>query len=894
MMHRLPGRNPSPRGTKIANSGLKFTLIAMSVVLLCNTSQASIIVSGNTNVPNVLGHPNGPLDNVDVMAGIDSTGSLQVTNGSVLNTQSVFLGVNTGGNGNFTVNNSDANLSGQLYVGFRGKGTATIEQGAQLNTHGVNIDSQGKMLVNGNGTGWQNQGDIKLGTFGDGQLTIAQGASVTSTGKLHVGIDSSGHGKVNIQSASLSSNGAVIGDNSSGLGEVVVEGTGAHWTNNADLTIGAKQGAGFFTVRDHAIATVANGITLGESDGSTGYISVSGANTYLGTQHGQTDIGQAGYGTVAVVNGGLLETGLSNLGDEASGYGVAHISGAQTENAHEYQSTWRVNGNLNVGNQGTGVLQIDNQGLLQTQTSEIGRLAGSHGSVLVSGLGSKWQNNGGLIVGDFGTGSLDVNDNAAVTSSEWLVVANAGKGDVNINNGYLSAIDVTFGYSQSGKGNMAITNDGDLNVVNSMTIGDRGEGTVNVLSGSRIYQSSGDIVLGNNTSSQGTLAVSEADSNVMAQHSDVTVGKVGNGELFVSDGASMNVKQLVIGDQAGSNGFTAVFGSQSKNSILRDATLIVNEHLVVGNAGHATLDINDRGQVNSNGAIVANQSGSEATVYVSGEGSRWKNNNSLSVGDSGKANVTIHSGGTLDNRGNTIVGNNKDSAGQLNLHNNGQMLTASLVAGNKQGSTGEINVTGQGSNLSSIGGTIIVANQGQATLSIGDQGQVRTYLADVKVANQAGSVGTLEFGIGNGTSFMFGSADMVADSLLDIDGDLFLGTTLQGLPSSTALFNMVLDKDFGSVALGSSFILASYEQLFGTFDNLFDNDLSDGIAWLIDGFNFNIFYDFDLGNGLKGLVAQYLGTESPINQVSEPGVFMLMLFALLAMFSRNIFSITRP
>jgi T5SS/PEP-CTERM-associated repeat protein len=887
-MHRLPGRNPPPRGMKTTNKNLRPALLAVTLALICQPAMASIIVGGNTNVPNVMGFPNSPLNTQPIVQiGIDSTGSLQATNGASLQAIDVHLGENANGKGKFTIDNSTADVR-QVFVGVSGQGEMSINNHAQLDSVGADIGrlgSAGYATVSDN-SAWDNEETLFVGTFGHGALEV-KGNSLVSTDTLSVGWGTTGQGGVNIHDAStVLVRETMLGYQ--GTGTVYVDGTNSSFINAGDLTIGGKNGFGVLTVNDGAQAYVYGETIVGKSQDAFGRIYVDDAGSVMDTMGQDITVGLEGRGELNVTKGGHLFTGSASVGEAHGSTGEVSVTGGGVINNAQYDSTWNVNGQLYVGNYGEGAMTIAQGGKVKSNGhAAIGRLEESTGSVVVSGLGSQWQNSGGMAVGDFGTGSLDVNDNAAVSTSQWMIIANAGKGDVNINNGYVTAADVILGYSQSGKGNIAVSNDGDLNVVSSLTIGDRGEGAIIISSGSRLHQSDGDMVLGNHAGSQGTLAVSEATSSVEADYSDMTVGKGGNGNLFVSNGASMRVEQLVIGDQAGSNGFAGVFGSQNKNSTQWDATLDVKENLVVGNAGHATLDINDQGQVNSNGAIVANQSGSEATVYVSGEGTRWKNNNSLSVGDSGKANVTIHSGGMLDNRGNTIVGNNKDSSGQLNLQNNGHMITATLVAGNQQGSTGEINVSGQGSKLTSNGGTIIVANKGQATLSITDQGAVRTSLADVVVANQAGSTGTLNFGIGNGTSFMFGSPDMVADVLLDIDGDMFLGTNFQGLPGGTALFDMQLDTDFNTVAIGSSFILASYEHLFGSFDNLFDNDLSDGVAWLVDGFNFNIFYDFDFGNGLKGLVAQYLGTDSPVTDVSEPGAFALMLLGLLAIFCRS-------
>src|SRR4051812_1731536 len=61
-----------------------------------------------------------------------------------------------------------------------------------------------------------------------------------------------------------------------------------------------------------------------------------------------------------------------------------------------------------VGNSGTGSLAISGGSTLSSDNAIIGNLAGSQGSVTVTGTGSTWSILNVFEVGNFGTGSLAI------------------------------------------------------------------------------------------------------------------------------------------------------------------------------------------------------------------------------------------------------------------------------------------------------------------------------------------------------------------------------------------------------------------------------------------------------------------------------------------------------
>ena len=131
--------------------------------------------------------------------------------------------------------------------------------------------------------------------------------------------------------------------------------------------------------------------------------------------------------------------------------------------------------------------------------------------------------------------------------------------------------------------------------------------------------------------------------------------------------------------------------------------------------------------VNSGGGSVGLAAGSTGTVAVTGPGSSWINGVSggLNIGGFGTGTLTIANGGTVNNI--TLVAAN---------------------IGNNAGSQGTVTVTGAGSTWRN-GSGVNIGNSGTGTLTIANGGLV-TVNGPIVIANNAGSIGTLNIGTGAG------------------------------------------------------------------------------------------------------------------------------------------------
>ncbi|MBZ9987860.1 hypothetical protein LB572_12215 [Mesorhizobium sp. BH1-1-5] len=97
---------------------------------------------------------------------------------------------------------------------------------------------------------------------------------------------------------------------------------------------------------------------------------------------------------------------------------------------------WTVGADLVVGNIATGTLDIQNGGAVTNDTGFIGY--GAQGTVTVSGTdgggnASTWTNNGDLVVGQDGNGTLNIGNGGQVSNADgYIGVAAATQSDVTV------------------------------------------------------------------------------------------------------------------------------------------------------------------------------------------------------------------------------------------------------------------------------------------------------------------------------------------------------------------------------------------------------------------------------------------------------------------------------
>src|SRR5262249_1344561 len=144
--------------------------------------------------------------------------------------------------------------------------------------------------------------------------------------------------------------------------------------------------------------------------GGNGTVAVSGSNgsgnASTWTNNGDLVIGQSGTGTLNITGGGRASNVTGYVG--ATGTGTVTVSGSSSDSD---ASAWLNSRDLYVGDEGTGTLNILNGGTVSNAIGLIGNQAGGNGTVIVSGtngngLASTWTSAAQINIGYSGTGSL--------------------------------------------------------------------------------------------------------------------------------------------------------------------------------------------------------------------------------------------------------------------------------------------------------------------------------------------------------------------------------------------------------------------------------------------------------------------------------------------------------
>ncbi len=307
------------------------------------------------------------------------------------------LGIGEGGTGQLTLEQgATLSITGGLNIGVgsTGIGTFDIESGATLVSQGAAIGgftTSGPTSVPGTGTvllnnaEWQSSGQIEVGAGqgGTGTLDVENGATLTSVGATIGGLTTSqtiaaATGSVLVDAAYWQSNGQIeVGGGSGGTAQLQVE-DGA--TLQATATLAATNP---FLIVDENIAGNAS-------------IDVGGTTTLLDAGNNSVIIGNAGFGTLTVHDGAVLDAGNAGkdaafvLGSLSGSDGVATVTGAA--------SRIDVNGGAVIGESGAGTLSVGGT-FSVSGNLDLGVNKSASGTLDVGGAGSDLAVTGQIVVG---------------------------------------------------------------------------------------------------------------------------------------------------------------------------------------------------------------------------------------------------------------------------------------------------------------------------------------------------------------------------------------------------------------------------------------------------------------------------------------------------------------
>ncbi len=756
--------------------------------------------------------------------GKEGQGSLSVTNGGRVESYGgVFMADAVGASGDAVVDGSGSywEIRNTLYIGKAGQGSITVRNGGKVETHGGLLlgyfaGASGTMNVEGPGTIMYNwyPSEFYIGNQGDGTLNISDGAFMEvwyrgatvameagSTGSLNVTdagtrfdcdylrIGHQGDGQMLIANgATVETSGGGIGTGTQGTGSVEVNGAGTTWTMGG-MTV-ADEGQGDLTISGGALVQNTGTVNIAIESGSIGSVVVDGAdsawaiqeNLYIGgnkdaaggqgaveVRHdGLLTVGQklkiwnqgavtllddsrlivssdtttlpaaggfylgagSGSGTLEIVGGGQLSVTDVFIAKDATSTGTATIKG----------SHWTVDGDFQVAQAGTGTLNIQAGGQVNTAASVIGNLAGANGTVNVTGTGASWTTTS-LAIGSAGDGTLNITTGGSLlstsaeigsqtdatgavtvngagsswTNSEDLSIGGSGSGSLSINSGgAVSDRTGVLGISATGSGTVTVSGAGsNLSHSEFQYVGLEGAGSLSIASGGTVSnQASGYVACLAGSSGQVTV---DGAGSTWSNHASLYIGgnessAGGQGDLTIQNGGQVTVGQML---KVWDNGrITQQDNARLIISSDPTGTPTAGGAYVGIGTGSGDLQINGGGQVTSALGYLGYGSGSQGTAEVSGVGSQWSNSGALSVGQLGDGVMQVTAGGLVSN-------------------------TDGYIA-SESGSSGSATVSGTDSHWSNSG-NLYVGDHGAAQLQIDSGGQVSN--SDGYLGREADSTG---------------------------------------------------------------------------------------------------------------------------------------------------------
>jgi T5SS/PEP-CTERM-associated repeat protein len=300
---------------------------------------------------------------------------------------------------------------------------------------------------------------INLGT---NTLALQRAIGLTDP-SLAVGLQSGVEGAITFVNGDVFSIYTSLGLAPGSLGSATVSGA-TSWTNNQTMVVG-DAGVGSLSVLNGAeLLTGPSRIGLASTGDGAALVSGSGATWTNGFS---MRVGLDGVGQVTVNGGGFAEASAVELGYNSAGDGDAVVTGAD--------SVLRAAGAMTIGRSGAGTLLVSGEGEARAGSASVGMNGGSVGGATVRDANSKWTVTNALDVGQNGSGMLTIEQNGLVTASSANVSGGAGSGSVTLTSG--GTLDVQFqmgvGLGSGGLGTVSL--DGGTLEATTLTIGPSGQ-----------------------------------------------------------------------------------------------------------------------------------------------------------------------------------------------------------------------------------------------------------------------------------------------------------------------------------------------------------------------------------------------------------------------------------
>lgn len=533
---------------------------------------------------------------------------------------------------------------------------------------------------------------LVLDNTGSGTITLAQaggGGALTFTGTSPV-LENNSSGAVTIAMPLILAADTLF--SGPGTGTVTLSGTindggGGFGLNTAmnstySFTANGASSINFLRVGSGAVQISAGNWTLTNSTTAD-----ATAALIVGRSTTQTASFTLSSGaTLSVPGGNVL------FGEVAGSTGIGTITGAGT--TLTATSAAANTGQFIVGNSGTGSVAILAGGVVNSKVGIIGRNAGSVGTVVVDGTGSKWTTSSNVRIGLSGTGSLTVQGGAQVAPG-----------------------GVVLGVQTGGEGTLTVTGAGSQLVTTGSTgIAVERESSLNVTAGGLV--SGHDIAIGD----LGLNTTATVDSATLTVRNDLRVAQQGFATLLVRNGGLVTVggTTAFVGSTNGSVGTVTVTGANSRLQMLDTSSFLIFGGNGSNSTGRGDLTVQNGGTVSVAGVQVtfAQDTGTTSTSLV--DAGTLTVTGTLSLAQRGTASLTIQNVGTVT-AGDVAVGTSATAAGTLTVTGAGSTLSSTgflrLAGFATPGGTATLNIQTGGS--VSAGGLLTLFGGGTANVNAG-------------------------------------------------------------------------------------------------------------------------------------------------------------------------------
>jgi autotransporter-associated beta strand protein/T5SS/PEP-CTERM-associated repeat protein len=543
------------------------------------------------------------------------SGGTSVTGGTLqlLNAFSANSAVSVSGAGSQLIAGTPAALA-VLDIGSTGPGSLDLTNGgvatgSWYTRFGVQATGVGTATVSGAGSQLIANGDLELGTFGQGTLSVSGGGKVTANAALIFG-SLGGTGTLNLNSGGTLQVGGPGGIRNTGTASFNLAGGTLRVIGSTLTTSVPAALSNASTVDTNGFAATLSGVLSGPGSLTkigTGTLTLAGTNTFSG-------------GTL--VTGGTVNfSSLANFGNgnvTLNGGGLQWAAGTSTD----------ISSRLNALDTGGGT--FDTNGNNPTLAS------------VISGPGALTKIGAGTLTL---TGTNTYSGGTTVTSGtvNFSSLANFGTGAVTLNGGSLqwasgNTLDVTgsaqFNRTLSAGGGLFDTNGNNVTFASALS----GPGSLTKNGAGSLTLTAANTYAGNTVVNAGALVVTGPGASLATDRVLVQ----GAGSFTLAGGATY------------ASGSSTAFGGGTVTIDGVGSVFTAGSSLQTSTEAHTTLNVTNGGRLNTPSATFGVATGTmgfsnapTGTVNVTGAGSLLQIAGPLNLGYAGTGTLNIGSGGTV-------------------------------------------------------------------------------------------------------------------------------------------------------------------------------------------------------------------------------------------------------